>query len=407
MSENIFNPTPSDQRMESIDVLRGVAVLGILLMNIRMFAMPYSAYFNPQAFGDLTGINQWVFWFTAVFADQKFMTIFSLLFGAGLVLMTDRAMATARSSAWLLYKRNFWLLVLGAIHAYLIWYGDILVIYALCGFVVILFRNRSPKTQFILGLLMLIIGSGLSLMAGLTVDQWPPEQLADSISDWAPAAPLIAEEIATYQGTWIDQQPHRVSHALEFHTFIFLFWGFWRAGGLMLIGMAAYRWGLFSAILDQARYRILAITGFVIGLPIVLLGLWRNESDGWVFETGFFLNGLFNYWGSLLVSLAFISIVMLWCQGDRWRAFRARFSAVGRMAFTCYIAQSLICTLIFYGHGLGLFGALQRWQLMLVVLGVWAVLILFAPWWLARYRFGPLEWLWRSLTYMKLQPLRR
>lgn len=402
-----LSPTQSSARLESIDVLRGVAVLGILLMNIRFFAMPPAAYFNPTAFGDLAGINHLLFWLTSLFADQKFMTIFSMLFGAGLVLMSDRAAASGRSSSWLLYKRNIWLLLLGIVHAYLIWYGDILVVYALCGFVVILFRNRSAKTQFVLGALMLGIGSALALMAGLSIDSWPPEQLADSVQDWAPSAALIAEQVAIYQGSWTEQQAHRVPYAVEFHTFVFFFWALWRAGGLMLIGMAVYRWGLLSASLDPARYRRLLLVGLLLGLPLVAWGLYRNEADGWVFETGFFLNAQFNYWGSLLVSLAYICVVMLWCLGDRLAALKTRLAAVGRMAFSNYIAQSLICTLVFYGHGLGQFGQWERWQLLLLVLGVWAVLLLVSPWWLARYRFGPLEWLWRSLTYMKRQPMRR
>lgn len=407
MSETQLKPTLSNSRLESIDVLRGVAVLGILLMNIRFFGMPSAAYFNPTAFGDFTGINSLLFWLTSLFADQKFMTIFSLLFGAGIVLMGDRATASGRSPAWLLYKRNFWLLVLGAVHAYLIWYGDILVVYALSAFVVILFRRRSVKTQFFVGVAMLAIGSGLAMMAGLSVENWPPEALADSMQDWAPGAAVIAEEIAIYQGPWIDQQAHRVPHSFEFHTFVFLFWAFWRAGGLMLIGMAAYRSGLFSAALDPARYRQLALFGLSVGLPLVAFGLYRNHTDGWIFETGFFLNAQYNYWGSLLVSLAYISLVMLWCLGNKLSSLRTRLSAVGRMAFTNYIAQSIVCTLIFYGHGLGYFGTFERWQLFLLVIAVWSLLLLVSPWWLARFRFGPLEWLWRSLTYMKLQPMRR
>ena len=399
--------TPSASRIQSIDVLRGVAVLGILLMNIRLFGMPYAAYFNPTAFGDLTGVNQFIFWFGAIMADQKFMTIFSALFGAGLILMTDRADAAGRSSGWLLYRRTFWLLVLGVIHAYLIWYGDILVIYSLCAFVVILFRNFSPKVQFILGALFLLTGSMLALLAGLSVPQWPAVALLEASKGWAPGVAYVTQEIATYQGTWIEQQSHRVSQAFEFHTSIFLYWGFWRAGGLMLLGMAAYRWGLFSATLGPGRYQQFGIFGLVAGFFLVLLGIVNNEADGWIFETGFFLNAQFNYWGSILVSLAYVSLVMLWCMGDFLTRLRARFSAVGRMAFTNYITQSVICTLVFYGHGFGQFGQFERWEMYLLVLGVWTLLLIVSPWWLARYRFGPLEWLWRTLTYMKFQPMRK
>ena len=175
----------------------------------------------------------------------------------------------------------------------------------------------------------------------------------------------------------------------------------------MLIGMAAYKAGVFSAALSPSRYRQYALAGLALGLIVIACGLYKNEMDGWSYETSFFLNGQFNYWGSLFVSLAYISIVMLWCQGSRLNALRSRLASVGRMAFTNYIAQSILCTLFFYGHGLGMFGQLDRWQQLLVVLGVWVILLIVSPWWLARYRFGPLEWFWRSLTYMQLQPMKR
>ncbi len=402
-----LSPIHSSSRLQSIDVLRGVAVLGILLMNIRMFGNPNATYFNPTAYGDFSGLNQLAYWLTTVFADQKFMTIFSMLFGAGIALMGERAEAKGLSPAWLLYRRNFWLLVLGAVHAYLLWHGDILVIYSLCGFIVILFRRRKPATQFTLGLIMLMIASALSVSAGLSFGQWPQDQVQKSLEDWAPGAETIARELAIYQGNWIGQLEHRVPKAIEFHTFIFGFWGFWRAGGLMLIGMALFRWGVFSASLDRSRYSRLAIAGLLLGIPAVIYGTWLNFAGGWHYASSFFLNAQFNYWASVFISLAYVSLVMLWCKGGQLAALRERLAAVGRMAFSNYIAQTVICTLVFYGNGLGLFGQLQLWQMLLVVIGVWVVLLLISPWWLARFHFGPLEWLWRSLTYWKLQPLKR
>ena len=399
-------PTRPSKRLQSIDLLRGIAVLGILLMNIQIFAMIEAAYFNPTAFGDLSGVNYGTWIFTHVFADQKFMTIFSVLFGAGIVLMGERADAKGLSATWLHYKRMAWLLLLGGIHAYLMWYGDILVVYALSAMLVIWFRKRSARTQFVIGFLMLMIGSGNYFMAGLSLESWPPQAYQHEVLSWAPNAEMVADEIAIYQGSWASQLAHRVPHSLEFHTFIFLFWGLWRAGGLMLVGMACYRWGLFSAALESSWYRRLAIIGLGIGLPLVLFGVNQHESKNWDFDYSFFLYSQYNYWGSLFVSLGYVCLVMLLFQSGRMQSLIKRLAAVGRMAFSNYILQTVICTLVFYGHGLGWFGQTPRWQQLVVVLSVWLVIILLSSWWLARYRYGPLEWLWRSLTYLRVQPLR-
>lgn len=400
-------PVSASERAQSLDVLRGVAVLGILAMNIRLFGMPQAAYFNPLAYGDFSGINQWWFWLTNLLADQKFMTLFSLMFGAGIALMTDRSTAKGRQSTGLLLRRNVWLLVLGLMHAYLIWYGDILVAYALCGFVVIFCRNWKPRTQLIVGLLFLCIPAALFLLAGLSAPQWPPEAMAKAVADWAPGPEAIAEELAVYRGDWLGQLSHRIPTAIEFQTTVFLAFAFWRAGGLMLIGMALFRWGYFTAERAPASYRRLALVGLLIALPMIAWGIVLNERVGWRYAESFFLHSQFNYWGSLLLALGYLGLVMLWCQGSTGSGLKARFAAVGRMAFSNYIAQSLLCTLLFYGHGLGRFGHFERWQLAGVVFGVWAVLLWISPWWLARYRFGPMEWLWRSLTYWQRQPFRQ
>lgn len=400
-------PVAERDRAVSLDVLRGVAVLGILAMNIRLFAFPQAAYFNPTAYGDYSGLNQAWFWITAVFADQKFMTLFSLMFGAGMALISERAAARGRPDRGLLLRRNAWLLVLGLLHAYLVWYGDILVAYALTGFVIVFCRNWKPVTQVIVGVLLLSLPALLLLAGGLTFDQWPEAELKAALQDWAPDAESLAEELAIYRGGWVGQLPHRVSTAIEFQTVIFLFFAFWRVAGLMLIGMALFRWGWLTGQRTKAAYRKLMIAGFSLALPAITWGLYLNERGGWSYAEAFFLNGQFNYWGSVLMALGYVGLVMLWCLGDALPGLRSRLAAVGRTAFSCYIAQSLVCTLVFYGHGLGLFGELGYARQALVVFAVWTLLLFAAPAWLARYRFGPMEWLWRSLTYWRRQPMRR
>ncbi len=400
-------PTVESQRFEGLDVLRGFAVLGILLMNIQMFAMVQAAYFNPTVYGPPDAINYAVFAFKHVFADQKFMTLFTLLYGAGLVLIGERAEARGASPTWLILKRTFWLGLFGAVHAYLIWFGDVLLIYAMSTLFVLWFRRRSPVTQLVIGGLLLVIGSALYFASGLSLENWPPEAYADTLKSWAPNAAQIAEETRIYRGGWLEQQAGRVPHAAEFHTVVYLVWGFWRSAGLMLIGMALFRWGLLSSRWSAGAYRKLLTWGLLLGLSTITFGLVQHHKNGWDFDYSFFLGIQYNYWGSIALALGYAAAIMLWCQGQRWVGLRARLAAAGRMAFSNYIAQSLICTLLFYGHGLGWFGQTERWQQLLVVLGVWAFALVVSPWWLARFHYGPLEWLWRSLTYAKWQTLRR
>jgi uncharacterized protein len=398
-------PIAPVERIISLDVLRGVAVLGILIMNIQSFSMIEAAYLNPSAFGDLTGLNKWVSILSHITADQKFMTIFSILFGAGIVLMTSKVETKGRKSAGVHYRRTFWLFVIGAIHAYLVWHGDILVLYALCSISVFWFRKLSPRKLLIIGLILLSVASMLSLLFGFTMSYWPEEAYQNFAQGWKPGLAAVEEEVAAYGGGWTDQMPHRVKASLGFHTFIFAIWGGWRAGGLMLLGMALFKWGILTAQRSQRFYQTLMGIGFGLGLPIVIMGVIYNYSTGWSPKSMFF-GAQFNYWGSILISLAYISAVML----IYFRLAQSKsvelFAKVGRSAFTNYIGATLICTTLFYGHGFGLFGKVERYYQILFVFGVWLVQILFSHLWMSRFKFGPLEWLWRTLTYMKLQPMR-
>ena len=400
-------PVPESNRIPSLDAMRGFALLGILIINIQSFSMIYAAYFNPTAYGDLSGVHRWVWILSHLFADQKFMTIFSMLFGAGIVLMAGRAEASGRSATALHFRRMLLLIAFGAIHAYLLWYGDILVIYGMSGLVVYLFRRRSSRTLLILGIVLLAIGSGIFLLAGLTLPTGPEAARQQFIETWQPTPESIETELATYRGSWWGQMDHRVAKSLEFHTFIFLIWGFWRSGGLMLIGMALYKLGFFQ-LHRPLRVSFWAISlALLAGLPLVGYGIHRQFASGWDVTYTFFLGSQFNYWGSLLVSFGWLGLVYWVGEATSWGSLTRPLAAVGKTALSNYILQTLICTTIFYGQGLGLFGRIERLGQILIVMGVWAVQLLGSTLWLRRFRFGPLEWLWRSLTYGKGQPFRR
>ncbi len=400
-------PVTQAERIDSIDVLRGFAVLGILVINVQSFAMIGAAYLNPTAAGDLSGAGYFVWLVSHLFFEHKMMPIFAMLFGAGIVLMSSRREEKGLRAAGLYYRRMFVLLVFGLLHAYLIWHGDILYTYALCGSIVFLFRRWSPKVLMPMGLVVYCVAAGSSLLFHQTMTYWPPEQLDELAEWWAPGEEQAADEIAAYQGNWFRQLDHRVPTSFFMQTFLFLTHFAWDSSGLMLIGMAFYKLGVFSAKRSAGFYVSLIVAGLLIGLPVIIFGVARNFAADWDIRACFFIGAIPNYFGSLFVSLAWVGLIMLICKYDKRPRLTGALAAVGRMALTNYLMQSLICTTVFYGHGLGLFGQVDRLGQLGVVLGVWAFQLAISPLWLRCFRFGPAEWLWRSLSYLEIQPLRK
>jgi len=402
-----LSPVRAADRIESLDVLRGFALLGILIMNIQNFSMIGAAYINPTAYGDLTGINKWVWILSHVLASEKFMTIFSALFGAGILLFWQKAMAAGKKAGNLHYRRILWLFVIGMIHAYFFWSGDILVAYACCGILVFLFRKTRPGWLLSLGLLSMLLPSVLYLFFGMTIEFWPEESYKEAMKSWLPGTELIQEELGAYRGAWLERIKARAETAMFMQTFLFLIRVSWRAGGIMLIGMALYKWDFLSAQKPSKTYALTLLLGFLFGLPLIIIGLVQNFKLEWNYEYSMWVGSQFNYWGSLGISLAYVSIIMLICKSGKLAGFRKMLGLVGRTAFSNYLFQTLICTFIFYGYGLGLFGRVERWQQILIVFVIWTIQMILTRLWMNRFRFGPIEWLWRSLTYWKLQPIRK
>jgi uncharacterized protein len=403
---NKVAPIAPAKRIVSLDVLRGFAILGILIMNIQSYSMIMAAYINPAAYGDLTGVNKWVWILSHISAEQKFLSIFSILFGAGIILFTRKAEAKGKKATGLHYRRTFWLLIIGLVHAYLLWYGDILATYALCALIAYLFRKISPKKLLIIGLLIFSISSLLYLFFGWSMQYWPAESHKEMMSSWKPSQEQIQQEIAAYRGGWLQQMEQRVPTAIFIQLFLFLIHQGWRAGGLMLVGMALFKWGVLSAQRSKGFYFTMMGLGFVLGFPMVIYGVMRNFAAQWSVEFSMFYGSQYNYWGSLFIALGYIGLVMLICKSAFFEKIIHPFAAVGRMALTNYLLQTVICTFIFYGHGLGLFGQVERYQQALIMVGVWILQLIISPLWLRYFRFGPAEWLWRCLTYLKLQPIR-
>ena len=416
-----------EDRSETLDVIRGVAVLGIFAMNIATFAMPFAAYSNPTLMFPYEGLNRITYWVVHSLFEVKMMSIFSMLFGAGAVLYSEKAAtrfdARRVRSLWL--RRMGWLWLLGMIHAYLIWEGDILVSYALTGLLVVWWLRRLPvwalfgaSAGFLLISLFLSLVGGLNTFASLHPDiaqetlRIPAEavtqmkQQAD-LSWIAPSPESLAEQTDALRGGWLEVFHHRVETAWVIQTFAFGFFIFWRGASMMLLGMALYKLGALTGRWTQRSYACLAVGGYLLGLPLVVGGIAYNTAQH--FDPGWHqLVGMqFNLIGSVGVALGHVGLIGLVVRAGVLGAVRRRLAAVGRMALSCYLSESVLAGLIFYGYGLGFAGRLDRFEQQLVVLGVWALLLIAAPLWLARFRFGPAEWLWRSLTYWRPQPMRR
>ena len=402
----IVQPIQHNERIVSLDVLRGFAILGLLPMNIQVFSMIGMAYMNPIVYGDFEGINKLLWIMGHLFFDLKFLTIFSILFGAGLVLFTEKLKLKGVLSLGIHYRRTLWLMLFGFAHAYLLWGGDILVAYAACGMLVILLRNLKPKKLLIIGAIVFSVASLIYVIMGLAIPYLDDQQIQQLMLMWSPSTELINEELASFRGTWIEQMSGRIEHALTMQTFIFLYTG-WRAGGLMIIGMALFKLGILSAQKSIKFYFRLTSLCLLIGFILVGYGLKTIFDSNFSMAYTFCFGSQYNYWGSLLISLGYIGLVMICLKTSVLRSLKRSLQAVGQMALTNYLMHTIICTTIFYGHGFGLIGKVDRWEQLIIVCGILLFQMITSIIWLKYFRYGPFEWLWRSLTYWHIQTLKK
>ena len=397
---SLSQPINLKNRIHSLDLIRGFAVLGILIMNITSFSQISMAYMNPTIGAGLEGYNQYFHGFNYIFADTRFMSIFSILFGAGVVLFTQRIEAKGRRVVALHYKRMFWLLIFGLIHAYFIWAGDILVAYAICGSLVFFFRKKSIRTLLIMTVILFLIPICLNYM---TYYGMPEEALESTFAFFYPSTEQIAAQTKIMQGSYIEQMPLRIENALELQTLVFMIDTFWRTSAMMLLGMILYRKGILSGDNSTAYYKNMIWVGFVPGLIISSLGLNQVYSSDWSGAYVMNIGANYKFVSGLLMALGYIGLVIWIYKKGIFKKLQNRLQATGRMAFTNYIGMSLICTLIFNGHGLGLFGTFDRLQQFLIVIGLWVIMLIISPLVLKKYQFGPLESLWRKLTYFSFK----
>jgi len=409
-------------RLLSLDFTRGIAVMGILAANIVVFGQPMVAYMWPDGFmvpHDKT--SDWMWFAQFVLIDGKMRGLFTLLFGAGMILFLEKAWERGQGR-WLQLRRLLWLLAFGLIHYFFIWKGDILTLYAICGMICLAFVKWKPFTQMAVGVVFFYLGatiySAISGMFFYAMEMGGAEQMAEagqsSVEDMRAGFDAMKTgqlEMAQVETPLIQSGDYFgwVHYNLTEHWAEplsgFLIFGF-ETIPLMLVGMALYRWGLFDGRIGAKKQAIWGAIGVLVGVAgSVFIGLWTMEQDLGYYAT------FFSIWGtSSFVQLPFViglaALLALWGpKATGWLG--SRVSAAGRMAFSNYLGTSILMLFVFHGFGLGLFGELSRPQLYLVVLATWVIMLAWSKAWLSAFRFGPLEWLWRCLTYGKMFPIRR
>ncbi len=393
-------------RIAALDTLRGVAVMGILLLNIIGFAMPQAAYSNPRAYGGWHGADLAVWAINAVFFDGRMRALFSLLFGASTLLVIERAEAAGRSPAVAHFSRMGWLLLFGLAHLWLVWEGDILALYALIGMAA--FRSRKLPVERLLVLGLMLACANAVIFAAVAAPLWQstpdPHALESLIRGFGtPPSTEIARELALYRGDYATILADRFRESR---------FGPIQLAGLygpetlayMLFGMAALRTGMLTGAWPRARYRRWLLVCWGVTLPLYAALAWWMIASGFALAPVLLATFVLGTPLRLPMMLGWVCLILLLARPGG--ALTTRIAAAGRMAFSNYLLTSLICTTLFYGYGLDRFGTLSRWQCHLVVMGVWAAMLLWSKPWLARFRYGPLEWAWRSLSRFRFEPMR-
>ena len=399
-------------RFQSLDALRGFAVMGILLMNIIAFAMPDGAYISPAAYGGTSAADIATWMLAFVLVDSKMRALFSILFGASMLLVYERAEATGEDGATVHFRRMVWLLLFGLTHFYFVWSGDILTLYSLCGLIGIILLGIAPhnmkRTAIILfAISFCIMGLTIGGMWAMRLPAGVTAAYASMIEDIVPSsAAAIADAVALHQSSYAAITYDKLSNEWMAPLEALVSGGF-ETLGLMVIGMILLRNGFLTGEWDDAAYAKVMRRAYAFGIPpLIGLALW-----GW--GSGF--DPLVMVGNLVLFSIPFSFVVAIGHAALALRIIKAfsasgvidRVGAAGRMAFSNYVGTSLLMTTLFYGYGCGWYGELSRARSYIIVPIMWALILLWSKPWLDRYHYGPLEWLWRSAARGQWEVMRK
>jgi len=429
-------PVLQKDRIFAIDTLRGVALLGILLMNIPGFAMPerfYDAFHN-----NTSDPSYWTDAVITILFEGKMRALFSMIFGAGILLFILRKKQNGLPYKVLFLRRMGWLIIFGLIHAHLLlWIGDILYLYGVIGLLAFLFRNMKPKYLAMGVPVVAIVSFAMSVMFYHSLREKRMEFLkAEAMQKkHQPLTAAQKKAIAEWkeaQKEFIPNNAQIASHTKSMKSdygtvakYIrplawdgqtkYLVYSVGDVLALMMLGMALYKWRFFTGEWSGGTYKRTALIGYGIGLPLVIYNFYAYSqiAPGPEASIRFLETHPINWRGiiypfqRILLVMAHASVIMLILRAGIWKKLTSSVAAVGQMAFTNYIMHTIFCTLFFFGYGLNYFAELEYYQLYYVVVVIWAIQLIISPIWLKHFLFGPLEWLWRSLTYWHIQPFKR
>lgn len=400
-----LRPVSATERVETLDILRGLALFGILAANMRGFAGPALTYFMPHLYW--TALPDRIAQaFIDAFVQGKFIALFAFLFGVGFAVQLERSMSREGRFGWTYARRLLVLILIGLVHGLLIWWGDILLMYGLIGFLLLFFRKRRDKTLMVWAVI------AYSVPFLLTGAVFLVSQLGFAPPPFpTPTADEIAKLMTTFSsGSWVEIQQQRMKDVVT-RNWAFLPVLLPQFLGLFLAGMLAWRRRLFQPAPESLpKYRTAMWWGFAIGVTGNVAGVamkWALDLPPMPATPPAALMTLLHLIASPALSLGYLCLVIVLCHDAVWRARLQRFAAVGRTALSNYLMQSVVGTLIFYNYGLGLFGRVGPAFLLIFTVVIYALLVLASQWWLDRFRFGPVEWLWRSLTYKRRFPMVR
>jgi uncharacterized protein len=421
----------------AMDIMRGIAVLGILLMNIPAFSIhEFYLFWGDTIAGKLT-TNGFIYKSAVLLGDGRMRGLFTLLFGAGLMLFIENKRTSSIAVADAYFRRMMWLMLFGMIDSYLLlWTGDVLFEYSLCGIFIYAFRNVRVRYMFILAFLSLGIYSYIQGMAfsenkekaleykrvEALIQQGKPvkEEEKKAHDEWAvnvlgyhyPFSDTcmkqinkdIAETEQTHRGTYLDILKVHGEETYEYHSKVF-FSIFGESFGTIMLGMALYKLGFFSGGLRRRTYWIIASLGIVLGLiSMAMFMKWqvRSVAELWYcYSWRNFSIVYFQQAGRILSTLGYAALIYLFSQMQVLKKFLNLFANVGRMALTNYIMQTILCSFYFFGFGLGHYGEYQAKGLLLFVVCIWIMQITYSNIYMRYFQMGPLEWLWKRLTYGK------
>jgi uncharacterized protein len=423
--EEAAGAAPAARRIEALDVVRGAALLGILLMNITDMGLPF-AYYDPVTAGGATGANFWAWIITNVGFEGTQRALFSLLFGAGVILFTSKP-GPEGAVLDLFLRRSLWLILFGMVNAFiLLWTGDILYYYGITALFVLAFRNASPRALLAIGGSALLLGAAWNALdsvnllsshsraeaalaakaSGATLS----EEQKGAIAAWKeveegahPPADKVKEKIdATTSGYW-SAMKDRARETVHYESW-YLYRFFFDVFAMMLIGMALYKLRILTAERPARFYLAMMAIGYPIGLAINIAETWWLVSHG--FSALASSQQAISYdLGRVAMTTGHLGALLLFVRSGILPWLRRSLASVGQMALSNYLTHSIVTTILFVGFGL--YGRLERHELYYVVFAIWAAQLVISPVWLKHFRFGPAEWLWRSLTYRRRQPFLR